>query len=286
MVKYSFSRDNDDEGTFVLAFDDNKKNQVGTDMCIAHLHVPDEAIRDNGWYLGDINVNKEYRHQGIATKLVDLMSDRLQSRPKGASSVFSDEGKSFFDAYNEDARFTELGNFKVKTNTTKQFSSMLGIATTMVDFKINNIDYAVVIHKKDMTKMDILGVGYFKKLKKLLPHKFTYSSVAFGINNNNIINFDITNRNEAFKVISMVYNILIEYLRENDIDVIGFTADEKRTKLYILLKPRLKNLGFEFYDGGKDDDGNNVFLFMRNRMNESININMLLNDYKEGIYNA
>lgn len=99
-IKFEVHRDDDDEGVFVSARDTNKKNDLGEPLDIAHLHVPDESVRSNGDFsIGDIYVSEDLRRQGIASTMVKLMCLELGGAPLGATSVFSDDGKSFFDAY-------------------------------------------------------------------------------------------------------------------------------------------------------------------------------------------
>ena len=101
-ITYEVSRDEDDEGTFVMARDTTRKSVTGASLTIGHLHVPDDAVRGNGYRIGDIDVSKDMRRQGIATEMVRKMSEHLNAKPTGAMSVFSDDGKAFFDG----ARFS------------------------------------------------------------------------------------------------------------------------------------------------------------------------------------
>jgi hypothetical protein len=112
--RYEVKRDEEDEGTFAVAISNDQKNRNGDPLQVAHLHVPDEAVSAAGWRIGDIQVTKALRRQGIASELVRRMSEHLGSNPIGAASVFSEDGKKFF----ENAKFsparaqTETPEFK------------------------------------------------------------------------------------------------------------------------------------------------------------------------------
>jgi hypothetical protein len=112
--RYEVKRDEEDEGTFAVALSNDQKNRNGDPLQVAHLHVPDEAVSAAGWRIGDIQVTKALRRQGIASELVRRMSKHLGSKPIGAASVFSEDGKKFF----ENAKFsparaqTETPEFK------------------------------------------------------------------------------------------------------------------------------------------------------------------------------
>jgi hypothetical protein len=112
--RYEVKRDEEDEGTFAVALSNDQKNRNGDPLQVAHLHVPDEAVSAAGWRIGDIQVTKALRRQGIASELVRRMSEHLGSKPIGAASVFSEDGKRFF----ENAKFsparaqTETPEFK------------------------------------------------------------------------------------------------------------------------------------------------------------------------------
>jgi serine/threonine-protein kinase HipA len=112
-VYFKIERDNDDEGTFATAFSKTEKTFTGSDLSIAHLHVPDEAVTSDGrsYKIGDINVSPSYRRNGIASKLVKLMSEHLGAEPTGASSLFSKEGKMFWEGLQKEASlFTRAEN--------------------------------------------------------------------------------------------------------------------------------------------------------------------------------
>jgi hypothetical protein len=100
--RYEVKRDEEDEGTFAVALSNDQKNRNGDPLQVAHLHVPDEAVSAAGWRIGDIQVTKALRRQGIAAELVRRMSKHLGSKPIGAASVFSEDGKKFF----ENAKFS------------------------------------------------------------------------------------------------------------------------------------------------------------------------------------
>lgn len=100
-IYFRTDRDEDDEGTFVFAFTSSKKNLFDEDLCIGHLHVGDEYINHffGRFYIEDIDVSNEFRRQGIATTMLNKMSEHLNASPVGASSVFSDDGKLFWNGY-------------------------------------------------------------------------------------------------------------------------------------------------------------------------------------------
>lgn len=103
MIIYKTERDQGDIGSFVFVFDTDKKNLSDKPLCIAHLHVPDEEIGCDYWNIGDIWVHQQYRRQGIASKMMEIMSKLLGSSCRGAASVFSTDGEAFFDAYRSKA---------------------------------------------------------------------------------------------------------------------------------------------------------------------------------------
>ena len=90
------------DGYYLSFLDTTKNNAVGRPLEIGHLHVLFEDITDKGWRIGDIYVNISYRRKGVATAMVQKMSQKLGSKPKGASSVFSTEGHKFFDSIKEE----------------------------------------------------------------------------------------------------------------------------------------------------------------------------------------
>jgi GNAT superfamily N-acetyltransferase len=76
-LKYSARRDREG-GLMVVAYDTTRQDINGEPLCIAHLHVPAERIRWNRFSVGDVNVAKEYRRQGIATKMYELAEKKLK----------------------------------------------------------------------------------------------------------------------------------------------------------------------------------------------------------------
>lgn len=98
-IYYTIERDDDDEGTFSLAFSRQQKDDDGDDLCIAHLHVPDDEVRSESFGIGDIDVNPDRRREGIATALLDRMAAHLDLKPYGAASVFSKEGGAFWEGH-------------------------------------------------------------------------------------------------------------------------------------------------------------------------------------------
>lgn len=97
------SRDDDDEGTFFTADSTTRKTQAGGAYPIAHLHVPDDAVRAEGWRIGDVYVDADRRREGIASALVDAASRHFGSRPLGSTSVFSEDGRKFWDGISKSA---------------------------------------------------------------------------------------------------------------------------------------------------------------------------------------
>lgn len=80
-VIYKVERDEQDEGTFVLAYSKTQKLDDGCRYQIAHLHVPDENVRHNRWSAGDVQVDEEFRRRGIATQMYQIMAQELGSAP-------------------------------------------------------------------------------------------------------------------------------------------------------------------------------------------------------------
>lgn len=90
---YHTTRDDDDEGTFVFAHHNEKM--------VGHLHVPDEEIGHKHWRIGDIYVDEKHRRRGVGTSMINHMSTHIGSKPSGASSVFTPDGKALYSSLKE-----------------------------------------------------------------------------------------------------------------------------------------------------------------------------------------
>ena len=93
-LKYSARRDREG-GLMVAAYDTTKQDINGNPLCIAHLHVPADRIRWNRFSVGDVNVAKEYRRQGIATKMYELAEKKLKTKAT-PSEIQSPDAKEFW----------------------------------------------------------------------------------------------------------------------------------------------------------------------------------------------
>ena len=96
-IVYEVRRDNNDEGTFVLAYSKSRKIGDRTRYLLAHLHVPDENVRHNRWSAGDVYVDEDHRRHGIATQMYKIMANALGTMPS-PSRIKSPDGEALWSS--------------------------------------------------------------------------------------------------------------------------------------------------------------------------------------------
>lgn len=119
-IVYETLRDDNDEGLFVVASDTSKRDATGKPLSVGHLHVPDDAVGNGSWRIGDIAVSENMQRRGIGSQMVERMSRELEGKPVGATSVFSDEGKAFFEAYSHSRNNAVLSQEAIASSTVSQ----------------------------------------------------------------------------------------------------------------------------------------------------------------------
>lgn len=96
-VVYKVQRDDDDEGTFVLAYSNSRTIGDRSRYLLAHLHVPDENVRHNRWFAGDVYVDEDHRRRGIATQMYNVMAKALGTVPS-PSRIKSPDGEALWSS--------------------------------------------------------------------------------------------------------------------------------------------------------------------------------------------
>lgn len=96
-IVYKVQRDDNNEGTFVLAYSKIRKIADRSPYLIAHLHVPDENVRHNRWSAGDVQVDEDHRRRGIATQMYQIMANALGSAPS-PSRIKSPDGEALWSS--------------------------------------------------------------------------------------------------------------------------------------------------------------------------------------------
>ncbi len=112
----------------------------------------------------------------------------------------------------------------------------------IADFKVGRMPY---------------DVDFIKKVVKVDGYKYGVWELLFGMGIRSTMN--ITGHGQAFEVFSTVGNIMKSFLKEENPDILYFSAKEKsRIKLYSALSKKIeKETGYKLVknvDAGADDD--------------------------------
>lgn len=98
-VWFRIERYEGDKVTAIEAYSTKHKDANNYDLIVGHIQVPDEAIENDSYSIGDIYVDRRYQRNGVASTMTNLMSDYLGCHPTGAQRYFNASVKEWWEKY-------------------------------------------------------------------------------------------------------------------------------------------------------------------------------------------